>query len=163
MQQRFLNQIFGKVQITANKPIEIAEQWGVMASHQRGQCHLVPCHHGCHQLFVAALLHRTRLFDSFRLVLFPVTSESHKRFARAGCVSLVEVLRWWPSPPRSGVITDFPAFSETRGFWQGNRRMHPQGDYDAPSMTRPGEQGKSPIILSEKGEQRRRSHLQLIY
>jgi len=36
MQQGFLNQIFRQRAIAANESIEIAEQWGVMARHQRG-------------------------------------------------------------------------------------------------------------------------------
>jgi len=36
VQQGFLNQIFGKLPISADETIKIAEQWGVMAGHQRG-------------------------------------------------------------------------------------------------------------------------------
>jgi hypothetical protein len=38
----------------------------MVTGHQRGECHLVACHHGSHQLFVASFLHRTRLYGSFQ-------------------------------------------------------------------------------------------------
>ena len=36
MHQGFLNQIFGKMLVTADETIEIAEEWGMVAAHQRG-------------------------------------------------------------------------------------------------------------------------------
>ena len=60
MQEGFLDQIFGQWAITADEALEVAEQWGVVAGHQRGQGHPIAGHRSRHQLFVAALLHMAR-------------------------------------------------------------------------------------------------------
>src|SRR5258708_38957832 len=60
MQQGFLHQTLRMRAISATQPIEIAEQRGVVARHQRGECHLMACQHGGYQQFVASLLHRAR-------------------------------------------------------------------------------------------------------
>src|SRR5579863_1474456 len=129
MQQGFLNQIFGQLPISADKPIEIAEQWAVVAGHQCSECHLVPCLNRCHQLLVTFFLHRARLADSFHHVLFPVTSESHKRFAGTR--------RVLPGGSLSVMVRISAAWS------------YPQADYSVPSKVRSGEESKSLLILSE--------------
>jgi hypothetical protein len=61
VRQGLLNQVFGQLPITTSEPVEITEQWGVVARHQRGECHLVACLNRGHQLFIASLLQRARL------------------------------------------------------------------------------------------------------
>ena len=56
-QKGLLNQILREETISTDQAIEIAKQWGVVARHQCGECHLIACHHGSHYLFVAALVH----------------------------------------------------------------------------------------------------------
>jgi hypothetical protein len=67
----------------------------------------------------------------FRRVLFPVTSESHKRFAGARSVL------------PGGSLSVMVRVSASWG--------HSQADYSAPGKTRPGEESKSLFILSEWG------------
>ena len=76
MQKGLLNQIFGQRAVTAGQPIQIAKQRSVVTRHQRRQGHLIARHHGCHQLFIASLLHRARLYSSLHRLCFPLLRAS---------------------------------------------------------------------------------------
>src|SRR5258707_5246830 len=119
MQQGFLHQILRQRPISADQPIEIAEQRGVVARHQRGECHLIACQHGSYQQFVASLLHRARWSAPSLSYCCLARARATKGSQSGGSATIPESERKAASPAPSRMSPTLRAVGCKRRWWTG--------------------------------------------